>query len=103
MVDLVTDLCVWATTTFIVLALAISLLGLTSASLSRPRNAYAEPLVQHIVGFGETLTAIAQLTHATEADLAEINAITRGDTLIEGQQLNVAQPLAVELLYLQTW
>lgn len=81
----------------IALALAIGLLGLASASLSRLRDAHANPLVQHTVAFGETLTAIAQLTNATEADLAEINAITRGDMLIEGQQINVAQPLALNI------
>lgn len=76
----------------IVLALTISLLNLAGASLPRPQRIHAAQTVQHTVAFGETLFALSQLTGTTEADLAQMNYITRGDVLTEGQQISLAQP-----------
>ena len=76
----------------IALALTVSLLSLAGAALPQPQRVHAAQAVQHTVAFGETLLALSQLTGSTEADLAQMNFITRGDALAEGQQINLAQP-----------
>jgi len=68
------------------------LLSLVISLPTRPKAAHAETWVQHTVTFGETLAFISQLTGTTETDLAEMNFLTRGDALAEGQQINIAEP-----------
>jgi murein DD-endopeptidase MepM/ murein hydrolase activator NlpD len=51
-----------------------------------------QDIVTHGVYFGETLSGLAQLAGVDEAQLAQMNRLTRGDTLRVGEQIELPQP-----------
>lgn len=57
-------------------------------------SAQAPETVEHIVAFGETLDAYALLTGTSEATLALLNGLSRGDNLVPGQRVQLPSALS---------
>lgn len=74
-----------------IVQLALALAGATSMALTGAPSQPIPDSVTHTMNFGETLSGLAQLTDASELRLAQMNYLTRGDTLLPDEQVQLPQ------------
>src|SRR6266545_2624608 len=73
--------------------LAIVLASAISIAMAGVPFQGSQDVVTHGVNFGETLSGLAQIAGVDEAQLAQMNHLTRGDMLQVGEQIALPQHL----------